>query len=45
VTGELALPTDAELLAVLAEYVAIPSISRSATHETMCAAARRSSFS
>jgi acetylornithine deacetylase/succinyl-diaminopimelate desuccinylase-like protein len=39
VTGELVLPTDDELLAELAEYVAIPSISRSATHETMCAAA------
>jgi acetylornithine deacetylase/succinyl-diaminopimelate desuccinylase-like protein len=39
VTGELVLPTDAELLAELAEYVAIPSISRSATHETMRATA------
>jgi acetylornithine deacetylase/succinyl-diaminopimelate desuccinylase-like protein len=38
VTG-LALPTDAELLAELAEYVAIPSISRSATPETMREAA------
>ena len=38
-TGDLVLPTDAELLAELAEYVAIPSISRSATHETMCRAA------
>jgi acetylornithine deacetylase/succinyl-diaminopimelate desuccinylase-like protein len=38
-TGGLALPTDAELLAELAEYVAIPSISRTATVETMREAA------
>jgi acetylornithine deacetylase/succinyl-diaminopimelate desuccinylase-like protein len=38
-SAELALPTDAELLVELAEYVAIPSISRSATTETMRTAA------
>lgn len=38
-SGELVLPTDAELLAELAEYVALPSISRSATPETMRATA------
>lgn len=38
-TADLVLPTDAELLAELTEYVAIPSISRSASMETMCAAA------
>jgi acetylornithine deacetylase/succinyl-diaminopimelate desuccinylase-like protein len=37
--SELTLPGDAELLAELAEYVAIPSISRSATPETMREAA------
>jgi acetylornithine deacetylase/succinyl-diaminopimelate desuccinylase-like protein len=36
---DLVLPTDAELLAGLAEYVAIPSISRSATGATMREAA------
>jgi acetylornithine deacetylase/succinyl-diaminopimelate desuccinylase-like protein len=38
-TGELMLPTDAELLTELADYVAIPSISRSASADTMRAAA------
>jgi acetylornithine deacetylase/succinyl-diaminopimelate desuccinylase-like protein len=39
VTAELNLPTDDELLAELAEYVAIPSISRSASPDTMREAA------
>jgi acetylornithine deacetylase/succinyl-diaminopimelate desuccinylase-like protein len=39
VTAELSLPTDDELLAELAEYVAIPSISRSASTDTMRQAA------
>lgn len=38
-SADLVLPTDAELLAELAEYVAIPSISRSASAGTMQAAA------
>jgi acetylornithine deacetylase/succinyl-diaminopimelate desuccinylase-like protein len=39
VTAGPALPTDAEILAELAEYVAIPSISRSASIDTMREAA------